>query len=171
MPRRPLKLPVRPANLKWPYSGVVYDIRSAIRGKANFLAALGLLVYTEVIGRWIVQALGIRNPRNKDSFYFYYFYERYMGMEGAQRRKIYEHFRNGLTHGYAFNTADRSRVRMRSDPNWIPPSSRSGTISFQRRRIKSFLVNAYFRDFQRGLAKWAAEQPGLVCRKVTYLSK
>jgi hypothetical protein len=157
-----LKLPVRPADLKWPYSGIVHDIRSAISGKANFLAALGLLVYTEVIGRRIVQALGIRNPSNKDSFYFYYFYERYMGKRGAQRQKIYEHFRHGLAHGYAFNAADRSRVRMRSDPNWIPADSRSGAISFQRRRIKSLLVNAYFRDFQRGLAKWTAEHPGLV---------
>jgi hypothetical protein len=148
--------------LKWPYSGIIHDIRSAIRGKANFLAALGLLVYTEVVGRRIVETLGIRGPSKKGSFCFYYFYERYMGKKGARRRKIYEHFRHGLAHGYMFNAADHSRVRMRPDPDWIPPDSRSGAIGFQRRRIKSFLVNAYFRDFQRGLVKWVTEQPDAV---------
>ena len=62
--------------LTWPYGGIVHDIRSAVKGKANFLAALGLLVYTEVVGRWILQARGIRNPRPEDCFY--HFYERYM---------------------------------------------------------------------------------------------
>jgi hypothetical protein len=54
---------------------------------------------------------------------------------------------------------------MRSDPNWIPADSRSGAISIERRRTKSFLVDAYFRDFHRGLAKGAAGQPGLVSGK------
>src|SRR5437667_5842475 len=108
MPRRPLKLPIRPAMLTWPYGGIVHDIRSAVKGKANFLAALGLLVYTEVVGRWILQARGIRNPRPEDCFY--HFYERYMDKRGARRRKIYEYFRHGLAHGYVFNAADLSRV-------------------------------------------------------------
>ena len=162
MPRHPLELPIKSAKLKWPYRGIVCDIRAAIKGKANFLAALGLLVYTEVIGRLILQSLGVHKPRDEDCFYL--FYERYMGKD-ARRRKIYEHFRHGLAHGYAFNAADNSRVRMRPDPDWIPPDSHSGAISFQRRRIKSVLVNAYFRDFQRGLVKWVTEQPDAVRRR------
>jgi hypothetical protein len=49
-----LAVPIDPLKLRWPYNGIVSDLRSAISGKANFLAALGLLVYTEVVGRWIL---------------------------------------------------------------------------------------------------------------------
>lgn len=157
-----LSVPLDPAGFKWPYSGMLNDVRSAIAGRANFLAALGLLVYTEVIGRWILEAHGIKKPKDEECFYV--FYEGYMGRKGARRRKIYELFRHGLAHGYTFNAADLSRSRMRPDPGWIPSSSRAGVISFQRRRIKSFLVNAYFRDFQDGLAKLAKELPDLVLR-------
>ena len=139
---------------------MINDLRVVIEGRANFLAALGLLVYTETVGRWILQAGGRRNPTNEDAFYC--FYERYMAKRGARRRKIYEFFRHGLAHGYTFNAADLSKIRMQADPDGLPQSSRKGVVNFQRRRIKSFLVNAYFRDFQRGLVKWATERPDLV---------
>lgn len=158
-----LRVPVDPAELMWPYSGIVADLRAAVVGKANFLVALGLLVYTEVMGRWILQERGNSGPSHPDSFYC--FYEKYMGKKGARRRKVYEHFRHGLAHGYTFNAADLSRVRMRPDPDWLPPDSRVPVVTFQKRRIKSFLINAYFRDFQRGLVKWAAERPDLVLQR------
>lgn len=157
-----LPLPLDASKFKWPYDGILNDLRAAIAGKANFLAALGLLVYTEVVGRWILQSRGTMKSGNSASFYW--FYEKYMGKKETGRRRVYELFRHGLAHGYAFNAADLSRVRMRPDPDWLPPPSRAGVISFAGRRIKSFLVNAYFRDFQRGLAKWAHERQDLVLK-------
>ena len=46
-----LMLPLKPEDFRWHYNGMLSDLRTAIAGKANFLAALGLLVYTEVLGR------------------------------------------------------------------------------------------------------------------------
>jgi hypothetical protein len=162
MRRSKFTLPLDPTSFAWPYSGILNDLRAAISGKANFLAALGLLVYTEVIGLWILDSRGTKKSRNDDCFYV--FFEDYMGRQGARRREVYELFRHGLAHGYAFNAADLSRVLMRADPDWIPTGSRPAIVAFQRRRLKSFLVNAYFRDFQRGLANWAAERPDLVVK-------
>jgi hypothetical protein len=38
-------------KLPWPYTGMVHDIQSAIDGDSYYLAALGLLSYSEVLGR------------------------------------------------------------------------------------------------------------------------
>ncbi len=41
-------------KLPWPYNGMVNDILGAIRTQGNYLAALGLMAYTEICGRQIL---------------------------------------------------------------------------------------------------------------------
>jgi hypothetical protein len=150
-----LNPPLNPDVFKWPFNGMLSDLRVAISGKANLLTALGLLIYTEVLGREILKARGIKKPKSEKAFYC--FAEEYMGMSKAD--KIYEHYRNGLAHLHDIIGADSATVRMRDDPNWIPGDSLKAIHAPKGGKIREFRVNAYWRDFQCGLAKAADEYP------------
>ena len=72
----------------------------------NVLCALGLVVYTEVLGRVAIQQLEGRQPRNRDAFDAFL---RRMGAaydawrrawERKHRRSVYDALRNGLAHEY-----------------------------------------------------------------------
>lgn len=72
----------------------------------NLLCALGLVVYTEVLGRVAIQQLEGRQPRNREAFETFL---RRMGSvyddwrrawEQNHRRSMYDALRNGLAHEY-----------------------------------------------------------------------
>lgn len=150
-----LTSPLKPEEFRWHYNGILSDLRTAIAGRANFLAALGLLVYTEVLGRDILERRGVKSPAREDAFYC--FYEEYMGQAGSRAGKIYEHFRHGLSHTYKFLAADTSIVRMNNVPDWIPNEGMRGISMSPDGKIKEFFVNAYWRDFQLGFRRFAEE--------------
>ena len=148
-------IPLNPDEFKWPFNGMLSDLRTAISGKANLLTALGLLIYTEILGRDILKLQGFRRPGREQAFYC--FAEKYMGLRKTD--KIYEHYRNGLAHLHDIIGADQAVVRMRGDPDWIPDDSEKAVMSAASAKIKELLVNAYWRDFQRWLAKAADKYP------------
>jgi hypothetical protein len=44
------------ADLPWPYNGIVNDLRKAVENGSNYLAALGMVCWSEFIGREIATA-------------------------------------------------------------------------------------------------------------------
>jgi hypothetical protein len=152
---------------------MVRDVRVGITGGCNFLVALGLLVYTEVIGAEILRLRGRRKPKREESFYC--FYTEYMAQPRPAGDKVYEQFRHGAAHTYGFLAAHASVVGLVPDPDVVVPDQSKtiiqfpdgrseevdtrGAVEVNRGRVKVFLVNAYFRDFQRGLVKAATEYP------------
>lgn len=142
-------------QLSWPYNGMVHDVQVAIDGKANYLAALGLVAYSEAVGREICESQGKAFAR------FNTFVGEYMGYEAVAtdtKGKIYDWFRNGLAHEY-FIKGNKSIVAMRLSPEdkaagkMVP-----GIIVSQDKQVKAFIVEEYFRDFQKGLARWLREK-------------
>jgi hypothetical protein len=116
---------------------------------------VGLLVYTEIIGRTILKMRATRKPGREESFHC--FAEEYMGLNKADR--VYEHYRHGLAHLHEIIGAEQGIVRMDHHPDWLPENSRKAIQATGGGKIKEIMVNAYWRDFQRGLAKAAAQYP------------
>jgi voltage-gated potassium channel len=160
--RQPLQgpLPINVKIFRWHYSGMVADVRSAIAGRANFLCALGLLVYTEVLGRDILKRRGQGNPGRSESFYC--FWEEFMRLPRAPADKVYEHFRHGLAHTYEFLAVDESIVAMNPNPDAVPGDSVNGINVSADGKVKAVNVNAYWRDFQRGMIRFAESYPDIL---------
>jgi len=158
-------LPLRHEDFAWPYWGMLRDLRVAIRGQCNYLAALGLLVYTEVIGRHISAT---REPSKRPEQFdreesFYCFYAEHMDQPRERGQKIYEHFRHGAAHTPDPDLVlpDSTTVRIQLPGGRTEQGLAEGAIVLDSGRIKVFLVNAYFRDFQRGLVKAARKHPAV----------
>ena len=152
--------PLNPDQFRWHYNGMISDLRSAMAGKANFLCALGLLVYAEVLRRDVLERRGLKKPGREESFYC--FWEEFMKLPRGTGDKIYEHFRHGLAHTYKFLAADMSIVAMHSDPNAISPDPLPAISMSPDGKIKTITVNAYWRDFQRGIISFAREYPDIL---------
>lgn len=150
-----LVIPLSPGSFRWPYNGMLSDLRAAIGGKANLLTALGLLIYTEVLGNQILRAQGVKKPGGERSFYC--FAEEYMSLSSADM--VYEHYRHGLAHLHQIIRATQATVAMRADPDWVPDSSTKAIQATAGGKEKELHVNAYWRDFQRGLAKAGHKYP------------
>lgn len=82
----------------------------------NMLCALGLVVYTEVLGRLAIEECGRRRAGNKESFYE--FLDRMGGSarpyrswrlewEAKHKTKLYDALRNGLVHEYLAKVSTR----------------------------------------------------------------
>ena len=97
-------------RLPWPYNGMVSDITSAIQTCCNYLAASGLMSYTEICGR---QMFFGGNHRATNFHCFEAFLE-HMGVaqvlnhtvvfRGKQLR-FHDVVRNGLVHEYFMKSA------------------------------------------------------------------
>ena len=85
-----------------PYKWMVEDIIKGITlAEANYLVGLGLMVYTEVVGKKILefQRSEIGSPKTR----FLFFLKEYMGYDEEVKRygeKMYNWYRNGLSHDY-----------------------------------------------------------------------
>ena len=45
-------------DLPWPYNGIVHDLTIAVENGCNYLATLGLICWSELIGRQIAKSRG-----------------------------------------------------------------------------------------------------------------
>jgi hypothetical protein len=97
-----------------------HDIPEAIRNKSNYLAALGLVTYTEVLGGYCRGNLAIRNSQKN----FCYFVEVYFPPSYSAINKlllndklngIYGAIRSGLIHEYFIKT--NSKIVMENNCN------------------------------------------------------
>ncbi|MFQ6122421.1 MAG: hypothetical protein ACE5LA_05105 [Dehalococcoidales bacterium] len=129
-----------------------HDIDTAICGKANFLAALGLLEYTEFFGGLVIGELGKPNKRNrykplKDRFNAF-FNDKYLGLEYGKLKcqlDIYDVFRCGLAHEYFAKGSSPIIMHNR-------PPQPCGIMKINGRWV--FIVEKYYEDFKAGVGKY-----------------
>lgn len=103
----------------WPYNGMIADVYHAIIDRSNYLAAMGLICYSEICGRQFFHD----GDSKHDNYECLLDFIKYMGGGAALTRLInYEgneiHFtdaiRNGLVHEYFLKTA-KGGIAMFSD--------------------------------------------------------
>ena len=122
------------------------DVEAAIEGRANYLAALGLVAYTEFMGGLVLGNLG---EKGKSRDRFYAFFNR-LGPEyvkvGKRREvvKIYKNVRCGLAHAYFID--QESIVKM------TVGDGHGGTCGIEVEPVTGtvwFIVERYWRDFKK----------------------
>jgi hypothetical protein len=140
-------------ELPWPYNGIINDLHQAVDHGCNYLAALGMVCWSEFIGREIAEA---RGQRRKSFACFELFVSEYMRYDlGGQAHKVYDTFRNGLAHEFAIKgqeTAVATRIYA------LDPHERVPGLAYdpdQKRHF--FFVEEFLRDFEAGLRRWLTE--------------
>ena len=127
------------------------DIDAAMRRNANFLSALGLVSYTEVLGGLRTGELGVRR-KSRHNFEAFL---PYMGYEYAQFKKknidIYDVVRCGLVHNY-FIKGNDPIIWM----NVAAGSNTCGIVAIPDGPTY-FLVNVYRNNFFAGATKYRDE--------------
>lgn len=126
-----------------------HDIDAAICGKANFLAALGLLEYTEFTGGLVIGELGNQKGYKplKDRFNAF-FNGDYLGSEYSNLQgqlDVYDVFRCGLAHEYFAKGSSPIIMYNR-------PPQPCGIVNIQGRWF--FIVEKYYEDFKAGVGKY-----------------
>ena len=126
-----------------------HDIKAAIDGKANFLAALGLVNYTEILGALSQGTLRNEGKPNRDKFEAFF---QYMGQDYKDLLNndpnIYRKLRNKLTHEYFAYTI--GTIAMESSTPLL-----TGIILGTGGDV-SIVVQRYFEDLQLGAERYFA---------------
>ena len=144
-------------RLPWPYNGMVSDITSAVQKCSNYLAATGLICYTEACGRQL-----FRNGKAGDNFECFKAFLAYIGASevlqwplrlNGKELKFYEAIRNGLVHAY-FAQAERGGVALTTR------SKEGQQTGFVRRGDAEFWIAVvpYLNLFSNALEKAQAER-------------
>lgn len=124
------------------------DVDEGIKGGSNYLCALGLSTYTEVLGGYYRGDLGPGNSEiNYNEFLFKYFPACYQSVDAMLktagfRKGLYEVVRSGLVHEYYIK--DKSSIQMNHHPQQTCGISCvvAGRVSI------TFYVKKYFEDFK-----------------------
>jgi len=118
------------------------DINAAINGKANFLAALGLMEYTEILGGFVTGKLREKKPgtqQNNFKAFLPYLGQFYINLN--KEIDLYHRVRCGLAHEYFIKGP--ATIWMSSD------SPLSGGILYEKDKDwVHFVVTKYFDDFK-----------------------
>ncbi len=125
-----------------------HDIDSAISGKANFLAALGLLDYTEILGGLVTGNLKeLHKARENFDSFIPYLGQWYVNLDTKLKAKngIYGRIRCGLAHEY-FIKGKNSTIYMYHLEN---PDAK-GIDYFPKQDRIEFVVDKFFSDFKAG---------------------
>jgi hypothetical protein len=140
-------------RLPWPYNGMVSDITSAAQACCNYLAASGLVCYTEVCGRQLFFS-GDRRVANDKCFARFVKYRGTgdlltlpLSFKGRNMR-FYDVVRNGLVHQY-FLKADHGGVTLTTRE---PDGRRLGMFAKSNGEL-SFAVVPYFSLFAAALER------------------
>jgi len=140
-------------DLRWPYNGIINDLHKAVDQGCNYLAALGMVCWSEFIGREVARS---RGKRLKNFACFALFVSEYMRYDlGGQAQKVYDTFRNGLAHEFAIKgkgTAVATRIYTLDPHERVP-----GLAYDPARQGHVFFVEEYLRDFEAGLRRWLTE--------------
>lgn len=137
------------------------DILCAINCKANYLAALGLSTYTEILGGLYSDDLSGEHRQLRDNYtdFIKNFFSPDCTKVDSQLatsnlKGIYSVVRSGLTHEFFVKTI--SRIDMDSPPNI--------TCGINYNRYDSpqviFYVKRYFEDFQNAFEKYYSQLKG-----------
>ena len=128
------------------------EIEAARRGEGggNFLAALGLLTYTEVMGHWVP---GVhKGSRNAFEAFFDRLGPCYAKFR-ASREDPYDFYRNGMVHNYLLK--GRGEIAM-FDPHGHAPCG----VFKDSEGWYGFIVERYFQDFVVACARLYKQREG-----------
>lgn len=135
-----------------PTDWIMEDLDRAIQQRINFLAALGLVCYTEALGREVLLAKGIRGKSEADCFN--HFLQEYMGYQNPVLADAYNQFRCGLAHEY-FIKGDRSQVVTRFASGEYP--EQPGLRIEQNGALVVLALEPYLRDLKKGIQRCKEE--------------
>ncbi|MEI7777298.1 MAG: hypothetical protein WCI52_01710 [bacterium] len=157
-------------DIKWPESHafMVNDLTKSIKcAEANYLVALGLFCYTEILGR---QLLRFRKKdrtasfNNKDCFES--FAKEYLGYSEILKAhpKLYDIYRHGLCHEFYIkaNPGGQSVVALYFGNEDEKLKSQGiditkGIAIDKSDRFRVFIIEPYLRDFVAGVRKLSSE--------------
>jgi 3-isopropylmalate/(R)-2-methylmalate dehydratase small subunit len=136
---------------------IFHDIQAAIDGKANYLAALGLVCYTEFLGGLARGTFSLRDNRCNFECFFdrlgqgYKAFRQNHDAEAPERGKVYHIYRCGLVHEYLIKikSPHQSATVFMSDTSSKLPIG----VGLKQDGGYYLVVETYFRDFKK-----AAEQ-------------
>jgi len=141
-------------RLPWPYNGMVNDVIGCIQTKGNYLAALGLVCYSEFCGREFLFA-GDQKKTIQVCFEGFLEYvgcgalvEKWMGLK---ERPFSDAVRNGLVHRYFLKVP--GGIYMVSEH---PDANRFGFIVDKEGHV-NMVVIPYFKLFVKGLERAKSE--------------
>ncbi len=127
---------------KEPYHWMVNDLYRGIQAEQNYLVALGIFSYSEILGREISDSI---NKKGGGSDCFREFTEKYIGYEFTDWENIFDDIRNGLAHRYFI----KNRLGTICNDNGDLPCG----IVENADKI-DIHINTYFRHFVKGLKKY-----------------
>lgn len=139
--------------------GCMYpDMETAIEGGASTLAALGLSVYTEILGGLVTGKLGEdrQNRLNFEAFLIRYMGEPYRELVMRKQDNIYRLVRCGLVHEYSLKGGAQGAMVVIDEPCdckcgiFFEDVEEAGN----RVRCMRFSVPQYFSDFKRGANRY-----------------
>ncbi|MBI2846858.1 MAG: hypothetical protein HYX82_03155 [Chloroflexi bacterium] len=123
---------------------MVNDLQTVISGKANFLSALGLLDYTEIVGGLVTGKL-ISGPKTCNfKAFLKYLGKPYLDLDA--NFDIYGRVRSGLVHQYLLNQQGTIRMGIRHDDICGIIIKDDGWIEI--------VVEKYFDDFKKAIQNY-----------------
>jgi len=149
-------------DLPWPYNGIVNDLRKAVEAGTNYLAALGMICWSEFIGRQIARRRWEPGGSNFDCFAR--FVTGYMRYDlGPSAGAVYGAFRDGLVHEFFIKGRDTTvATELYTVPQDHTPYP---GLSFDPHGgLRVFFVREYLRDLEEGLRGWVEETGQLRAR-------
>jgi hypothetical protein len=125
---------------------MAHDIQAAIDGKANFLAALGLLTYTEILGGIILGKLDAR-PKEKFNAFVPYLGRAYQAADqraiDAGQKGLWS-FRNVMVHSYGLKVEGSIRMQCSGEGH--------AGLEYSEAAGWDFCVDRYLKDFLAAIA-------------------
>jgi hypothetical protein len=137
-------LPERHSHLPWPYNGIVNDLRKALANGSNYLAALGMICWSEFIGRQIAKERGDSEGSNFECFTR--FVTDCMGYDfGPSAGAVYGAFPDRLVHNYFIKGRTTA---VATELHTLPQDHRGtpGSRSISTAGCASSFVREYLRD-------------------------
>jgi hypothetical protein len=130
----------------WPYNGMVNDLWRGVQANENYLVALGLFSYSEILGRNILNKLDVHDDGLP---YFKEFTIKYVGYKDEDLKKLFDSARNGLSHRYFMKHQEGT---VYNDQGNLPCGYEISATS-----IKIY-IHTYFKHFVLGLEKYLDEK-------------
>ncbi len=132
----------------WPYNGMVNDLWRGIQADQNYLVALGLFAYSEMLGRELRGTVGNRNI-GKGFEAYKEFTENFVGyaFEESLLKDIFDRYRNGLAHEYFIKSQNGMSAIIYNDDG-----NRSCGIVLSKGTAELY-IHTYFKHFVAGLEK------------------
>ncbi len=124
-----------------PFNGMVSDLWRGIQAQENYLVALGLFAYSEVLGRMILGSVG---KSGSGCCAFRKFTEEYVEYKFEDWYKIFDYCRNGLAHEYFIKKNGNAVYNDNGD-------APCGIV--KNNEIYEIRIHSYFKHFVKGLEK------------------